>query len=143
MPTITDGTYFQLNGTTFSIVTLKDTSATVINSGSFNGHLGYAYALDTNNHTYQIQYNNAKVQFIIDGKLLHTVTASTTTWADTINLHIWMEVYNTGNSAAVAMYTRNAGLHRHGRLTTQPTSLLPCFRTDCRSTVENRCRKSA
>ena len=33
-----------------------------------------------------------------------------------------MEVYNTGNSAAVAMYTRNAGLHRHGRLTTQPTS---------------------
>ena len=69
MPTITDGVYFQLNGTTFSIVTLKGTSATVINSGSFNGHLGYAYALDTNNHTYQIQYNNAKVQFIIDGKL--------------------------------------------------------------------------
>lgn len=122
MPTITDGAFFQLDGETFSVVLLKGGSATTVSSGSFNGRYGYTLAPGTSNRTYRIVWNNAKVKFIVDSKLLHTFTASTTTWANTIHHHIWIEAYNSGNSAAVPMYTRNAGIHRHGPLTTQSTS---------------------
>lgn len=122
MPTVTDGAFFQLDGETFSVVILKNNAATTISSGSFNGRYGYTLVPGTSNRTYRIAWNNAKIKFMVDTKLLHTFTASAETWANTIHHHIWMEAYNSGNSAAVAMYTRNAGVHRHGPLATQATS---------------------
>lgn len=120
MPTITDGAYFQLDGTTFSVVTLKGGSETTVSSGSFNGQIGYAYAPTTNNAVYEILYTNGSVYFSIDGTLLHKVTASTATWTNTMSMHIWMEASNSGNSSAVAMYTRVASIARLGKLETQP-----------------------
>lgn len=122
MPTVTDGAFFQLDGETFSVVLLKNNTPTTISSGSFNGRYGYTLAPGTSNRTYRIGWNNAKVKFMVDNKLLHTFTASAETWANTIHHHIWMEAYNSGDSAAVAMYCRNAGVHRHGPLITAATS---------------------
>ncbi len=120
MPTITDGAYFELDGTTFSVVTLKGTTETRVSSGAFNGHGGYTYTLDTNYHVYEILYTNANVLFSIDKQLVHKASASAATWTNTMNHHIWLDVVNADASAAVAMYCRVASISRLGKLETQP-----------------------
>lgn len=123
LPTITDGAYFELNGTTFNIVTLKGSSATTVASGDFNGINGDSYTLDTNVHTYEIYYNNKKVHFTVDDEVLHTVTATSATWADTMQHHIYIESSNSGGSTTENSITcRAAGLRRLGALVNQPTS---------------------
>lgn len=119
MPTITDGAYFELDGTSFSIVTLRGTSESRVSSGSFNGVLGYTYSPTTNNTTYEILYSNGGVSFIINGQLLHKVTASGAPWTNTLNLHVWLDVVNSGNSGAVVYYARMANICRVGELSTQ------------------------
>jgi hypothetical protein len=123
MPTITDGAYFQLNGTTFSIVTLKGSSATTVNTGSFNGTLGASYDPSTTVKTYEIYWTNSKVYFVIDGMILHTVSASTTTWADTMNFYIYMDTVNSNAlQTNHTLQCRVAGIRRLGALLSQPTS---------------------
>lgn len=120
MPTITDGAYFELDGSTFSVVTLKGTTETRVSSGSFNGHAGYSYTLDTNYHTYEILYTNGNVFFSIDRVLIHKVSASAATWVNTMSHHIWMDISNSGNSTAKNLYCRVASISRLGKLETQP-----------------------
>lgn len=121
MPTVTDGAYFQLLDTTFSVVTMKGTSATTVSSGSFNGHSGYSYAFDTNYHVYEILYSNGKVYFSIDGVLLHAVSATAATWTNTMNFHLFMDVDTVvGAASAKAMYCRVASISRLGELESQP-----------------------
>lgn len=121
MPTITDGAYFQLSGTTFSIVTLKGSTPTVISSGSFNGDLGSSYTLTTNATTYEIYWTNSRVFFTIGGSILHTVTASTTTWADTVSHHVYIDNVNSGAQASDRVIKcRVASIARLGPLETAP-----------------------
>ena len=123
MPTYTDGAYFQLSGTTFSIVTLKGGSATTVNNGSFNGSLGATYDLTTVDTTYEIYWTNGKVYFVIGDEILHTVTASSATWANTMNFHIYHENTNSsGSTSNVTMSSRVSSVRRFGALNTQPTS---------------------
>lgn len=123
MPTITDGAYFQLSGTTFSIVTIKGGSASTVSSGSFNGKYGSSYSLDTNFHTYEIYWNNKTVFFTIDGEVLHTVRATTETWTNTVQFHIYFENTNSGGSTTNTSLTCSAaGIRRLGSLLSQPTS---------------------
>lgn len=122
MPTYTDGAYFQLTGTTFSIVTLKGSSPTTVNSGSFNGQVGSTYAPTTSATTYEIYWINSKVWFVVGGTLLHTVSASSTTWAATMMPHIYMDNINSGNTTSVTLKCRVASIVRLGQLTTQPSS---------------------
>lgn len=122
MPTITDGAYFELDGTTFSVVTLKTGGEARVSSGSFNGQYGYTYAVTTSNTTWEILYGNGNVQFIVNGILLHKVTASAATWSDTMHFHVWMDVSNSGASATVSFYTRTAHIATLGNMLTQPTS---------------------
>jgi len=123
MPTITDGAYFELNGTTFSVVTLKGTTETRVTSGAFNGHLGFTYSPTfTNNVVFEILYTTGSVYFFIADKLVHKVTASTASWTNTMSFHVWHDVVNSGNSSAVAMYLRSSSIYRIGQLLTQPTS---------------------
>jgi len=118
MPTVTDGVWFQINGTECGIVTCKGT--TEIKITSFNGHLGASYTCDTNAHTYEIYWTNSKVIFSIDGELLHTISASTSTWSATMNFHVFADSVNSdviGASATLAM--RSATIYRLGKLETQ------------------------
>jgi hypothetical protein len=123
MPTITDGAYYQISGTTFSIVTLKGGTPTAVDSGSFNGILGTTYTPTTNVATYEIYWTNSKVYFSVGGILLHTVSATTTTWANTVNHHVFMDNVNSaGSTSAVTMSCRVASIRRLGPLLTQPNS---------------------
>jgi hypothetical protein len=118
MPTFTDGAYFQLAGTTFSVVTVNGGSATTVSSGSFNGALGGTYAPTTSVATYEIYWNNSKVYFIVNGIILHTVNASTAKWSATLTLHLYLDNINSGNTTSVTLTCRTATIYRLGRLTT-------------------------
>jgi hypothetical protein len=121
LPTITDGAYFQLNGTTFGIATMRGGAETLVTSGSFNGELGSVYILDTNVHTFEIYWTNSKVYFVVSDRILHTVSATTTTWANTVTQYIWAD---NVNSSAVdtnqILYCRVASIARLGTLTNAP-----------------------
>jgi hypothetical protein len=122
--TITDGAWFQLNGTTFSIVTKRANAAdVVVSSGDFNGTLGSIYSPGTTVKTYEIYWTNSKVMFVVGDKILHTVTASTSTWAGTMNFYIYMDNTNSSNlQTSNTLSCRVASIRRLGQLFTQPTS---------------------
>ena len=122
MPTITDGAYFRMNGTTFGIVTLKGGTPAAVESGSFNGALGATYDPGTTIHTYEIYWTNSRVYFVIGGELLHTVTASSATWAATMSHHVYMSNINAGNTTDVNLTVRVASIARLGNDKTEPTS---------------------
>lgn len=117
--TPTDGAFFQLSGSAFSVVTRKAGSDNAITSGSFNGILGSTYPLDTNVKTWEIYWTNSKVFFAVGGDLIHTYAANTDTWSDTMNLPIRME--NTSGSG-INMNVRVATIYRLGNAVSQPTS---------------------
>jgi hypothetical protein len=122
MPTITDGAYFQLDGITFSIVTLRAGVETKIDSGSFNGTLGVSYDPSTTNHTYEIYWTNGKVYFVIGDEILHTHTASAQTWAAVMSHYIFMDNVNSSNITSNNTITcRVSSIRRLGQLQTQPT----------------------
>lgn len=125
MPTITDGVYFQLNGTLFGIRILKTGVATptfAIDSGSFNGVLGATWTPGTNATTYEIYYTSTKVYFVIGGDLLHTITSTADTWADTKSFYSFADSVNdgTGITPSVTMKLRVSSIYRLGLLETAP-----------------------
>lgn len=122
MPTITDGAFFELDGTAFSVVTMrKDGTETRVSSGSFNGYLGFNHVPTlTKSNTYEILWTNTSVWFMVNGELLHKATSTTKTWAVTMSQHLWFDVVNAGGSSAVSMYIRNASIFRLGELHSQP-----------------------
>lgn len=123
MPTITDGAYFKLSGTTFSVATLKGGSETLVSSGSFNGSYGAIYALTTNVTTCEIYWNNKTVYFVVNDRILHTVSASAATWCATMQHHIYAESTNSaGITSNNTLSLRIAGIRRLGPLLSQPTS---------------------
>lgn len=125
MPTISDGAYFQLDGTEFSVNTMKSyTGSTGITKvTSFNGTLGATYSPGTTVATYEIYWTNSKVWFVVGNKVLHTVSALSSTWADTMNHHIFMDNVNSSNAVAdVSLYCRVASIRRLGPMLTQPAS---------------------
>lgn len=119
----TDGAYFQLAGTTLSVVTIKGGSPTAVASGSFNGDLGAEYSLGANATTYEIYWTNSKVYFVIGGMTLHTISASAATWANTLHLPSRIENTNSGGSTTnISIEIRVATISRLGQAQTQPTS---------------------
>jgi hypothetical protein len=120
---ITDGYYFQISGTTFSVVTSIGGTATPINSGNFNGDIGATYAPTTSVTTYEIYYNTKTVWFVIDGKVLHSVTNSLTPLSNSQTLHVFLSNTNSGGSVTnVTMHTRSASIRRLGLISTESTS---------------------
>lgn len=115
---ITDGAYFNLNGTTLTLVTCKGGTETPVANGAFNGQLGLTYRLDTNNTVYEIGYSNGGVMFMVGQVPLHKVTSTTTTWTNTMHLHIFADVINSGASSAVDFYSRAMNITRIGKLET-------------------------
>lgn len=120
MFTTTDGAFFELNGTTLNVVTRKTSSDTAVAAASWNGT---TFTMDTNVHTYEIYMTNSKVYFVIDSVLRHTVSATTTTWTDSMNLPARSENRNSGGSTtAVTQEVRVQTIYRLGSFETQPLS---------------------
>lgn len=108
-----DQAVFVLNGTTFSVRTVKEDVEN--NITTFNGDIGTTYSLDTNVHTYEIWYTNSSVWFIIDDVLLHKYTAQTDTWTDTLNFNVLLQDENSSGLAhPVYLYCRVASVNRIG-----------------------------
>lgn len=122
--TSTDGCFFQITGTTFSIVTRKASNDTVVSNGSFNGTItGSSITVTTGVHIYEIEWNNSRVYFFRDSILIHTVTATDATWTSTLTLPVRIENFNTGGSTTnVLLYIRSSVISRLGKESTQPTS---------------------
>jgi len=101
MPSILDGAYFRLNSTNgLSVITTKTGSATVVSSGSFNGAYGASLTLSSDQiYLFEIFFNSRFVWFTVNGKLLHTVSATTTTWADTQEFYLYSSNINTGGAS--------------------------------------------
>lgn len=122
MPTITDGCYFELDGTTFSVVTLKGSVETRVSSGSFNGHQGYTYTPTTDNMVYEIYLTNSACIFAVGEEVLHKVSATSATWTNTLSPHVWAD---NANAAAIAssrtLNIRSMGISRLGKYETAPT----------------------
>ena len=119
---ITDGYYFQLSGTTFSVVTSIGGTPSVVSSGSFNGDLGDTYIPTTNMVTWEIYYNTKTVWFVIDGVVLHTVSNSLTPLSNTQSLFCFASNINSGGSTTnAAFYTRSVSIRRLGLLDTETT----------------------
>jgi hypothetical protein len=123
MPTITDGAYFELDGTTFSVVTLRNGVETRVSSDNFNGGIGPHFDPGTGNRSYEIYWTNGKVYFVIGDLILHTVTASAQTWAATMSQYIFMDNVNSGGiTSNNTLECRVSSIYRLGNLVTQPTS---------------------
>ena len=119
MPTITDGAYFKIVGSTISACTMANTSEVPVASGSFNGT--YSAPTLTNNNTFEILYTLGKVYFLINNIIVHTATFATTHWtSNTTNFYIVADVRNTGNSAAVKYIFRMMNITRLGKMLTMP-----------------------
>jgi hypothetical protein len=118
-----DGAFFELSGSTISVVTRKGQSDTRVSNGSFNGDIGTTILVPTDVKTWEIYWNNSKVYFTMSGMLLHTVEANSNTWSNTLHLPIRAEDMNSSSaSSVVTMNIRAASIHRLGNLLTQPTS---------------------
>jgi hypothetical protein len=115
----TNGAYFKLAGTALSVNTMKAGSETSVASASWNGSTTTPTL--TNVNTYEIYITNSKVYFVIGGVLVHTVSASTSTWTATTTLPVRMDNINAGNTTDTVMYIRVATIYRLGPLETLPT----------------------
>ena len=98
---ITDGCYFELSGSTFSVANMKGGVVSRVPSGSFNGQLGYTHTPSTNNTVYEITMLNGSILYIVGGVLLHKSTFPTATWSNSLNLQCYADVVNTGKQLGV------------------------------------------
>ena len=119
---ITDGAWFQLDGTAFSVVTCKGATEAPVASGNFNGQLGLFYLPTTNNTVFEIGYSHGSVTFLVNQVPIHKVTASAATWSNVLHLFAFTDALNSGNSSAVAHYSRAMNITRMGKLATNPST---------------------
>jgi len=117
----TDGAFFELNGTMLRLATRKSTVDTYVNDGSFNGLLGAFYSPGITVKTYELYWTNSKVWYVIGDTLLHTMSASSATWAGSMNLPVRFESINAnGEASDLAVNVRTASIYRLGSLVSQP-----------------------
>jgi len=118
----TDGVFFQLDGTSFSLVTRKNSIDTAVNNGAFNGDSGNFYTLDTVSRSFDILLSTTKIWFYIDYVLVHVMTFGST-WASTLNLPLRIENTNSGGSTTnVSINVFAAVVMRVGEQLTQPVA---------------------
>jgi hypothetical protein len=118
-----NGAFFECDNVAgLSVVTRKNAVDTAVPTGTFNGRLGVSYLVDTNVHVYEITYTNGSVYFLIDGELLHKVSASAAPWTNTMHLPVAIENNNGANINDNSLNVRVATISRLGKESTQPTS---------------------
>jgi hypothetical protein len=117
----TSGTFFELSGTTFRLVTRKASVDTAVANGSFNGDIGSTFTPTfTNVNYFEIYWTPAQVWFVINEELIHTMTANSTAWTDDLNLPSRIENTNGAITTDSSVYVRTATISRLGPLMTRP-----------------------
>ena len=117
----TDGFFFQINGTTFSIGTRKASSDTLVSSGSFNGNYGPSITIsESKYYKYEIEWTPRAVFFYVDGKLLHKI--GTGHLSNFLTLPAKFENVNSGGlTTDVSFDCLSLIISRLGPLHTNPT----------------------
>jgi hypothetical protein len=122
---ITDGAWFQYDGTTFGVRVMAGGSLVAggtINTGAFNGTYGLTYTPGIAIQAYEIYYTNSTINFVISDQILHTFTLGSGIWANTRTFRAFSDSENTGVATSVNMYSRSATIYRLGNLNTENTS---------------------
>ena len=117
----TDGAFFELAAGVLRVGVRKNSVDTRVDNGLFNGDYGLGITIPTTVSTWEIYWTNSKVWFVYAGELLHTYTASTTTWSDTLHLPVRYEDINSSVSNTF-LNVRTGSIHRLGSALSQPTS---------------------
>jgi len=119
--TATDGFLFQLNANVFNIVVRKASTADqVIPKASWTGTYAAAFTLDTNVHTYEIQWTNSSAWFFIDDNIVHTVKGETAPSTATLTFPVRSRNVNTGIGPAVSLNIRTMAILRMGHEKSRP-----------------------
>jgi hypothetical protein len=119
--TATDGFLFQLAANVFNIVVRKSGVADqVIAKASWTGTYAAAFTLDTNVHTYEIQWTNSSAWFFIDDNIVHTVKGDTSPSTSTLTFPVRARNVNTGVGPAVSLNIRTMAILRMGHEKSRP-----------------------
>jgi hypothetical protein len=120
--TATDGFMFQLNAATLNIVVRKTgTVDQVIAKAAWTGTYAAAFTLDTNVHTWEIQYTNSSAYFFIDDNIVHTVKGDTAPSTATLSFPCAAQNINTNVGSAVSLNVRTMAILRMGHEKSIPT----------------------
>ena len=118
----TDGFFFELDGTTFSIGTRRASSDTLVNSGSFNGNVGSVFVPTADTYyNLSIEYSPLGAFFYVNKRLLHKISQAHL--SDTNTLPINIENINSGGITTNVVFD-SVGMYitRQGELVTSPNS---------------------
>jgi hypothetical protein len=119
---VDNGAFFELNGTTFNVVTRKRVGATVtdtpVASASWNGSTTTPTVTVIN--SYEIYYTNKSVYFVINGVKVHTFTATNTAWSATKNFPVRAESTNTAGTTSYTLNVLVSTIIRLGQAQTVP-----------------------
>ena len=119
-----NGVFFQLNGTTPGIGVRFAGTDTIVTS--LNGP--YKYVLDTNFHTYEIQYTAENAYFYQDNKLIHTYNSLTTALTANPHLFLGFESTNSGGGTINApLYVGCSSIMRYGEANARPRYFHPVY----------------
>jgi hypothetical protein len=115
-----DGFFFELDGSTFNLVTRRGGSDIKVPNGTFNGNLGLSYIVDNSYHKLEIEWTPLTVYFYIDGYKLHSVSNGILTNFLTLPIRIENTNYS-GQTANVIFDCLAAAILRTGQETSLPT----------------------
>ena len=96
-----NGFFMQFNGESFDVGSRKNGIDIVVTNGSFNGNAGTTinFGGGTDFTRIIIEYTALSAKFFINGILIHTISATSTSLTNTLNLPVKMEVINeNGNT---------------------------------------------
>ena len=117
----TDGFFFELDGSTFSVGARRASSDTLVTSGNFNGHYGDTWAPTAGSYyKMEIEWTPAGVYYYINGILLHKTVGGHLT--NFLTLPIKFENVNSGGiTTNVVFDCITTVIVRLGELKTNPT----------------------
>jgi hypothetical protein len=120
---VTDGLFFEHDGTTLYCVSRKSGLDTRVPSGSFSGDQGNTYTISINvPYNCEIYWTNRSAYFIVNGAIIHKIVSGTYPLVGTQNLRAGQQCVNTGaNANNNRLFVRASGIARLGPDRTQPT----------------------
>ena len=116
--TLTDGFYFLLENTTFSIGYMTGGVETLINSGSFNGEVT-SFTVDTYYHTFEIAFTNKVIDFFIDDVFIHRLTETSSSIGGERHYKPFLQNTNSGVGAVTVLYSQVLTISRYGTVSSQ------------------------
>ena len=105
-----EGLYFKWNGTTFQVVARKAGTETAVDSADFSDEPGWEPS--DNNNTFRIEYSAGRAMFYrasdADKSLLHVMTNNQEPLVNELDIGVYYENTNSGNTTDESMYVRGS-----------------------------------